>query len=421
MHSFEPKLVVERDLGKHVEPIEGRRGDHRYRQALCLVRLHGVPLGLVPLDLGAGEGAPEEIRRAALRVLEDRLLAQDGSRDVAPGSALLPGTTNGGTPLVSVIVPTRDRVAPLVRCLRHLTSQDYPDYEIIVVDNASRSAATRELVARRSKVFPRLRYLREDRPGQSWARNSGLAETSSSLVAFVDDDILVDRHWLSALVAAFRAAPDVACVTGLILPAELETAPQALLEEYGGFNKGFERRVFDLEENRPPDVLYPYAAGQFGSGASMAFRADALKEVGGFSLALGTGSPPSGGEDITAFRKVILAGHRLVYEPAAIAYHPHPRSDRDLTRQLFRYGRGLGAYITACFVEDPSLLLSLTRRAPVACSYLLRGGSPRNRQRSNEYPRRLVAAELAGLLLGPYTYVRGRVAASELIKETRAA
>jgi GT2 family glycosyltransferase len=425
--------MIERELAAPLAPVDGRRGGRVYGRAVCLARLHGVPIGLVPLNLRTGDLSAQDLADHVTRTLGDRVarhLADDGlESSQCPTPAGLRANRVPAcerdlkkflakAPPVSVVVPTRERPEILDRCLQHLAWLDYPDYEVLVVDNAPVSPATRELVRRRGEQFGELHYLREDRPGQSWARNRGLMATSSSIVAFVDDDVAVDRGWLSALASAFASAEDVGCVTGLILPAELDTDAQALLEEYGGFSKGFDRRVFDLDENRPPDPLFPYAAGRFGSGASMAFRADVLRQVGAFNLALGTGSPPCGGEDLTAFRKVVLAGHKLVYEPAAIAYHPHPRTYRDLRRQLFRYGRALGAYMTACLIDDPGLTPTLASKAPAACRHLVNSRSARNRNRGDSYPPTLVLAELLGVALGPLTYAHGRVAAAANAKGT---
>ena len=78
------------------------------------------------------------------------------------------------------------------------------------------------------------------------ARTTRPCRTSPGrVVAFTDDDVIVDREWVAALAGPF-ADPSVACVTGLILPAELETAAQIRIEQAGGFARGFERRAVSL-------------------------------------------------------------------------------------------------------------------------------------------------------------------------------
>ena len=92
------------------------------------------------------------------------------------------------------------------------------------------------------------------------------------LVAFVDDDTIVDPRWIERLVDRFGWSEDADCVTGLILPLELETPSQVLLEQFAGFGKGFERRTYRLREKGDGAGVYPYAPGAIGSGANTALR-----------------------------------------------------------------------------------------------------------------------------------------------------
>jgi glycosyltransferase involved in cell wall biosynthesis len=139
--------------------------------------------------------------------------------------------------------------------------------------------------------LPQVRYLREERPGSQWARNSGLRLVQGDIVAFIDDDALADPDWLTNLAIAFETVEGVACVTGLALPAELETQAQGWFEQFGGFNKGraFNRLIHNLTTHRMPDPLYPYLAGKFGAGVNMAFKADLFRALGGFDPAFVNG------------------------------------------------------------------------------------------------------------------------------------
>jgi GT2 family glycosyltransferase len=287
-------------------------------------------------------------------------------------------------------------------------AQHYPHYEIIVVDNAPSTTATADFIQQTYGDVPQIRYLREDHPGGSWARNCGITAAKGEILAFIDDDVVVDSYWLAELVRGFSRADDVVCVTGLILPLELETPAQFWIEQYGGFSKGFTRRVFDMSENHPKTPLYPYTAGSLGSGANMAFKAAFLHSVGGFDPALGPGSSAQGGEDLAAFFQVITQGHRLVYEPASLAYHPHHREYADLQKQIYSYGIGLAAYLMKNLLDNPRLLFDLIPRLPYGLVFTLCAGSPKNSKKSKDYPQELTIAEMKGMLHGPFAYLYSR-------------
>ncbi len=102
---------------------------------------------------------------------------------------------------------------------------DYPDYEVVLVDNRRQIPIDDPLpglVDRRAWV----RVVRESRPGISAARNAGIANSSGDVIAFTDDDVRVDRGWLRALGVRFALDASLGAVTGLILSAELESPAQ---------------------------------------------------------------------------------------------------------------------------------------------------------------------------------------------------
>jgi glycosyltransferase involved in cell wall biosynthesis len=419
---FAPERILDLELGQPL-PVLSAFDDKKgqlYQRAACLVRLHNRLLGTVELLFPERELHPQEYVGQVWEILGSHInehLQQDG---LPPISALdVAAVATRGTPscveererfledapFVSVIVPTRDRPDLLHTCVDCLLALHYPNYEIIIVDNAPKDNVTAELVARTYADTPRVRYVREDHPGLPWARNLGMRVAQGTLLAYVDDDVTIDPYWLVELVRAFDAASDVVCVTGDVLPLELETPPQFWIEEYGGFSKGFARQIFDLAEHRPADLpLYPYTAGRFGAGANMAFRADYLRSVGGFDILFEIGS------DIEAFFQAVARGHRLVYEPAALVQHPHYRDYQGLKRQIHRYGLGLTAFLTKAILERPSRLLELITKIPYGFYFVLSSKSPKNRKKRSSYPPDLTRSELKGMLRGPFVYLSRRLA-----------
>ncbi len=192
------------------------------------------------------------------------------------------------------------------------------------------------------------------------------------------------------------------------MPLELEVETQAWFEEFGGLGKGFTRRIFDRAGSDVDIPLYPFAAGQFAAGASMASTSAFLRRIGGFDPALGTGTRTGGGEDLSAFFQVISSGSQLVYEPASILYHLHRRDYFQLRKQIYYYGAGLMAYLTKIVVDNPLLLFSILAKVPYGLFFILSTRSTKNSKRSRDYPRDLITLERRGMLSGPFAFLRGR-------------
>jgi glycosyltransferase involved in cell wall biosynthesis len=390
-----------------------RTGRPPYNGVYLLVRLQHVPVGYAFLQSNALDSAAiarqvweqasaainAHYARAGLPAVDD--LPVDG---LTPAAALADGATAG--PLVSVVVCTRNRPESVLVTLRSLAAMHYRPFEIVLVDNAPSSDATRDAVLAAYGEDSRVRYVREPRPGLSCARNRGLVEASADIVAFTDDDVVVDPWWLDGIVSGFRAVPDVACVTWMIATAQLENAEQLyfhLREEWGA---ECERRIFDLGENRDDSPLYPYSPGIFGAGANFAVSRTIMKELGGFDEALGAGTVSGGGEDLEIFVRIILSGNRLVYEPAAIVSHFHRTDLAELTKQMRAYGTGCTAALTAIVLRVPRARRELPLRIlhGVARIFTLN-----DRVKDNPtLPRGLMGREIRGLLVGPWLYLKGR-------------
>lgn len=297
----------------------------------------------------------------------------------------------------TVAICTRERPELLDACLQGLTGANLPCCEILAVDNNPATERTAEVVAR----FPSVRYVREDRPGLNAARNCAVAHASGDVVAFVDDDAVVDPDWLHHLLAPF-ADPEVLCVTGLTLPLELRTEPQEHFERLSGFTRrGFQRRTFRWPSHNP------VSTGMVGAGVNMAIRRSALSLLGGFDPALDAGTPTRSGGDHEYFARILRAGYRIVYEPRAINRHCHRQTWDDLEDVFLAYGVGTYAYWTRLLLVDGEF--GVFR---LAWNWFFRDQGRRLArsllQRGRTVERRLLLAELKGCRLGPGRYLGAR-------------
>ena len=359
--------------------------DPRYTHAFVLFRWEGVPVGHVLLPvrdncLTQAQLSEAALRHAARPILRQQLLQYVGLSDAAP-SELLRAT---------VAVCTRDRVEDLARCLAALDRLPDDGQELLVVDSASKDGASiRALVAR----YPRVRYLRLDRPGLDLARNAALRAAAHPIVAFTDDDATPEPNWLRALLRNF-GAPRTLCVTGLTLPAELESEAQEVFEQTNGFCRGYARVFHDGTK------VDPFMASRVGAGVNMALRRSILDRIGPFDDALDAGTPTRSGGDHDMFARILAAGYAIVYEPAALCWHTHRRSWAELREAVRGYGTGVFAYLSAHTLRGELGAASLAIRWLMwQLLDLVRG---------RNLPRELTRAQLAGCVRGPFAYLKSR-------------
>lgn len=304
---------------------------------------------------------------------------------------------------MSVILPsTFDRPAELRRALRAISALDYHDFEVIVVDNRP-GPPRRGHLAGVGTVD--VRVLPEAEPGISAAKNRGLRAARGDVVAFTDDDSIVPRDWLGALVGPFTENPRVQCVTGPVFPGSLETPAQRWFEVCGGFPKPRDRQVITLDDYDGPSALFPYSPGYFGSGGNMAVRADALRALGGFDRSLGAGTPTRGGEDLEFFVRLLFAGGAIAVEPRAWIHHEHRRTCVALRHQLGGYGTGFTAMLCALAVRDPAHALRIARRLPTGIRLLARTHEDAG---AKPVPAPLRRTNWFGMAMGPWQYLRSR-------------
>jgi GT2 family glycosyltransferase len=417
-----PGLVVDVELSRPARAIEARDAAGRRRERVwAVVRLFTEPLGLVVVDVpDEGLSAAALVRHAveycraelaprlAAVGLSLEALGPDGvALSTIPPFLEVRTEVLAAAPACTVVVCTRERPDDLRRCLESVAAQRYPAFDVLVVDNAPVDDGSRRVVegfASRLNV----RYAVEPRPGLSRARNHALAQIADGIVAWLDDDEMADPHWLAELARGFHLHPEAAAVSGAVVPAEMETVAQVWFEQFGGHSKGrgFTPALFSPATARQQSPLYPLPP--FGVGANMAFRAEALRGIGGFDEALGAGTPAKGAEDTAVFTRLLRSGATTVYQPSALTRHVHRRDLAGLRAQMHGYGAGLTAFYTSLLVQEPGVVWPLLRLLPTALRDLTSAGSPRVAAIDDDFPRELLRVNVRGMLVGPWRYLLGR-------------
>lgn len=422
--SFSPIKIIEVEL---TEPLPGVGGGEQYGQVWILARMHTESIGVCTASLSkegiSSDQLAELLWLALNEPIVERLTAAGMTEPVALTGAGLKieqdawpflrerSAVLDAAPFVSVVICTRDRPDQLRKCLNRLEKQRYPRFEVVVVDNAPTSDAVQDIVKNLVHGEVKFRYCVESRPGLSWARNAGVAAATSDTIAFLDDDDEPDEYWLAGIAAGFARNNRIGCVTGIILPAGLDTPAEVLFEQIGGHSKGrgFKRETFS--RSGPQSPLFPLPP--FGAGANMAFRREVIDSIGGFDVALGAGTSTAGAEDTLAMTLCMLAGYEIAYEPCALMWHHH-REDMDgLTRQLHGYSIALTAFYAALIRHRPSVLPALLALLPAGLGYMK--GATATPVDEPGPAEALNRRHLQGMLKGPFAYV------SSVLKQRRAA
>ena len=223
-----PARVAVIDVASPLRDLDcGRSEPPPYTGAWVLACRSGQPLGSIEIPLQGSRITATELELELRRQLGSAWDRQPTGRPSRPLAR------------ASVVVPTNlARPDQLRRCVKSLGELDHPDYEVIVVDNRRGDAPPVEIES--------VRVVREPRPGISAARNRGVSVATGEIIAFTDDDVVVHRHWLTAIGERFASQPDAGAVTGLVVPLELETPAQVFFEQSGsGLDRGFAPLTFE--------------------------------------------------------------------------------------------------------------------------------------------------------------------------------
>ena len=375
-HFANRTAICEIHLENFIEDIKDLRG---YAKAFVVFRFKKVVIGQAWLPVVEGRISAIELQSClsqfALPIWQ-RWFAQ--KEPVAPSA--------------TVVVCTRNRSEDLAKGLPKLAWLAEEGHEVLIVDNCPDDDLTKHLVSK----YPAVRYILEPIPGLNTARNRGLRTANGEIVAFTDDDAIVDEEWLTGLLKNFQD-PTVAVVTGITMPLELESEAQYWFEITNSFKRGFLQQRFEASTM---DVI---AAGQIGAGVNMAVRRSALEEIGYFDEALDAGTPTLSGGDQELFYRTLAAGYRIIYDPAALVWHRHRRTWEELRRTLYGYGVGVYAWWTRAFFIEGEWSVPY-KATQWFLEYYVRNLIHSFLGRSDRMPIDLAWAQLLGAIASPLRY-----------------
>ncbi len=236
---------------------------------------------------------------------------------------------------ISVIVPTHNRKDKLEKCLRSLFQQDYPidGFEVIVVDDGS-SDGTDAMLKRWSREQPLLRYVFQDHKGPAAARNLGTHESKGEIVAFTDNDCVVEKDWVKKMVEAHRNNPAAAAVGGITKVDACNI--KAVVSQFLS-NGAVTANVNGGKET----IFFPTC--------NVSFKKRYLENDGFNEL-----FPLPAGEDLEFFWRLFKKGVRFASFPDIEIRHDCHSDFGSFLRQAWRYGRG--NYLVQHIHKDHPLL-----------------------------------------------------------------
>ncbi|MBD2103410.1 glycosyltransferase family 2 protein [Leptolyngbya sp. FACHB-261] len=260
--------------------------------------------------------------------------------------------------LISAIICTHNRDSYLGAAIDSLLTQDYDNFEVVVVDNAS-TDLTREVVEARLP-HPRLKYVYEPTAGLSVARNTGANTSTGEILAYLDDDAVASRPWLQVLSSAYQQHEKLAVAGGKVtlLWPEGVAAPSWLSPNLAS-NLG----AYDLGN----EMVYIDRPGLTPRGLNYSIRRQFLEQIGGFDVNLGrVGKNLLSNEELHVTELALNLGWQVAYLPEALV--AHNVSPERLAQSWF-LRRGWWQGISECYRErlagkaGPKQLLRGTERA----------------------------------------------------------
>lgn len=270
----------------------------------------------------AGVVAPPVSRPAPAQFLGIRMARPD---ELAPFVSLN-GTcppTPPRTPMVSVVICAYNAERTMRSCLESLTHLKYRNYEVVIVDDGSR-----DRTAEIAMDFPQFRLIRQPNKGLSVARNVGLHAACGEIIAYTDSDCVVDPDWLTLMVSAMVEGGFDGCGGPNYAPHEDGRVEACVAASPGA----------------PCHVLVGDDRAEHLAGCNMAFSKTALVALDGFDPRF-----TAAGDDVDICWRMLEAGYRLGYAPAAFVWHFR----RNTVKAYYGQQRGYGRAEAALYLKYP--------------------------------------------------------------------
>lgn len=208
-------------------------------------------------------------------------------------------------PEVSVLLCTRNRGDKIKNAVDSILENSYKNFELIIVDQSS-DDKTKTAIEAYGDL--RIRYIRSGTVGLSRSRNIAIRESRSEIVAFTDDDCIVDKEWLASIVMEYQSDSSLMGVYGRVLP-------------YGKGEPGMVCPciIDSMERKTVEDPIIPYTV--LGHGNNMCFKKDVFRKTGLYIESLGAGTWMCGGEDTDLTYLALRKRIKLMYSPNPLVYH----------------------------------------------------------------------------------------------------
>lgn len=243
-------------------------------------------------------------------------------------------------PSISVIIPTYQREEPLRDTLMDVMQQDYPDFEVLVIDQTQEHEPETTEYLRRLDEQGKIRWLRLKWASLPGARNYGVHQSTGDIIVFIDDDVRMEPGYLKAHAQNFIDQPNIGAVAGRVLDRMiLENSPEGFTQEYlppQAMDAGIAWYYLDLVHTTQPQPVIS------ARGCNMSFRRQLFTQHGLRFDERFRGSAVREESDFCL--EIRRTGYQIWYDPQAVLVHLgeptggcHDISTRSLKYQVTHY------------------------------------------------------------------------------------